>query len=70
MILENAKKMALEALASLPKEYPDAELSIAGIENGEFWLGMGYLVGKGLATYRGGYSFRITEKGRSQLERT
>lgn len=64
MILDSAKSQALQMLGDTPK---GAELSIAGVEDQEIWLGMGYCVGKGLATYRGSYCFQITDSGRSML---
>ena len=64
--LEKAKREAIELLLSLPTDRPDAELSIAGIEDPTVWLGMGWLVGYGFAAYRGGYSFRFINGMREQ----
>lgn len=61
MILESARKAALSLLTSVPG---DAEIHIGNIEDPEVWLGMGYCVGRGLATYRGDNCFQITPAGR------
>lgn len=62
--LEAAKKEAMEMLTSIPEPHRETgEVSIAGVEDPEVWMGMGYLVGRGLAVYRGGYSFRLTALG-------
>lgn len=67
MILEKAKQKAIALLLSLPLEHPEAELSISSVEDQLVWLGMGWLVGKGWAVYRGGFSFRLTPLGRVEV---
>ena len=67
--LEEGKQEAIKLLLSLPTEHPDAELSIAGIENQVIWLGFGWLVGRGLAAYRGGYSFRFLSEQTREVAR-
>jgi hypothetical protein len=66
MILERSKRKAVELLASLPANQPDAELSIASVEDQEVWLGIGWLVGNGWAVYRGDYCFRLSKVGRAE----
>ena len=64
MILERSKRKAVELLAALPQ--PEAELSIANIEDQEVWLGMGWLIGNGWAVYRGDNCFRLSKVGRAE----
>lgn len=66
MILERSKKKAMLLLASLPAAHPDAELSIASIDDHEVWLGMGWLIGNGWAVYRGSNCFRLSKVGRAE----
>jgi hypothetical protein len=66
MMLERAKKKALDLLTSMPVNYPDAELSIASVDDHEVWLGMGWLVGNGWAVYRGDNCFRLSKVGRAE----
>ena len=66
MILERSKKKAVALLASLPASQPDAEMSIANVDDHEVWLGMGWLVGNGWAVYRGDCCFRLSKVGRAE----
>lgn len=58
MILENSKTEAISALLNIP---PRAYLSIRS-SGWEMWLGMGWLVGKGWAVYRGEYDFQLKKR--------
>ena len=67
--LEAGNREAIKLLLSLPTKHPDAELSIAGIDDPVVWLGFGWLVGRGLAVYRGGYAFRFKDKQKREAAR-
>lgn len=63
--LERAYRAALGLLASMPK---GCELFVGGevgTEAVELAMGLGYLVGKGMAVYRGDGHYRITDAGRT-----
>lgn len=66
--LEAAKHEAIKVLLSAPYRDETTEISIAGVEDPIVWLGVGWLVGKGWAVYRGAYSFRFNKTGRAEAE--
>ena len=62
--LTKAHGRALKVLAEIPG---DCNLNISDFDDEEFWLGIGFCVGKGYAVYRGDWCFRITDAGRAAL---
>jgi hypothetical protein len=63
MILERANRNALHMLVDAGRN----ELCGKGLD-AEYALGLGYCVGRGWATYRGDWHFRITPAGRAVYE--
>lgn len=62
-ILERSKNAALKLLAQIPEGmelYVGSQLTQQGVE---LVMGLGYLVGKGLAHYRGNSHYRISNAG-------
>ncbi len=64
--LENAKRRALEVIAKEPAVGDG--LLVRQDASPQVWLGIGYALGKGWATYRGSRRFSITDMGRKQLD--
>jgi hypothetical protein len=62
--LTKVHQRALKILAEIPE---DCNLDISEFADEEFWLGIGFCVGKGHAVYRGDWCFRITDAGRAAL---
>lgn len=63
--LEDGHQRAMKLLLGTPD---GAELSLEHEEDQLVWLGMGLLIGKGLAAYRGDYCFRLKRGKREHLE--
>lgn len=64
-ILDRAARAALKLLAQIPtgmELYVGSQLDTKSVE---MVMGLGYLVGKGLAHYRGNSHYRISEAGRA-----
>lgn len=61
MKLEQCKSEALELLAAFE---PTEEVSLDPYKR-EIWLGVGYLVAKGWATYKGANHYSITKAGQT-----
>jgi len=64
MLLEKCKRAGFEWLISHEKDSYQKEVSIHGADE-DVWLGVGYLVAKGWAHYRGSFCFRLTAEGRA-----
>ena len=67
MELERCRLKAAKALLAAPDDVPVAIIESA---DEELWLGIGYLVGRGQAVYRGGWCFCLTPLGRKELVNT
>jgi hypothetical protein len=71
MILELSKIKAMKLMLALPERRPgenEPELSVRS-DDPHVWLGLGWMVGDGLAQYRGDYQFRFAPGGRASSRR-
>ena len=63
--LEDGRRRALLAFDNLP---PDSVVNFGALRpDRHVWLGMGLLIGKGMASYFGQEAFRLTPKGQNEL---
>lgn len=68
MILEQAKREAIDMLLRMPSYGIEPELNIQRLEH-DIWLGMGWLVARGWVIYGGDYHFGFSKEGRAHAAR-
>ena len=68
MILEKAKREAIDMLLRLPYDDVEPELNIQRCEHG-IWFGMGWLIGRGWVKYSGNYHVSFARHGREHAAR-